>query len=210
MDAMDVPAEWKSGSKQPKSEKGQRKHNKRPAVLISCDDCNEPTSASACCESEASGASAALPIKRLCTVRPAGGSHKPAHKPTSEEGGLSDDDPADDTKQERPLCAEILRNLQKDYGNPIQEYLEVDSLICRLPYKKMLTSLCNRDDKCHVSDIPYVTRAYEESFMHEVISKDQRQCARGNMCECMFIDKANPFICIEFLLPGEAPGLLHF
>ena len=37
--------------------------------------------------------------------------------------------------------------------------LEVDSLICRLPYKKMLKALCSPEST--MANIPYVTRAYE-------------------------------------------------
>lgn len=108
-----------------------------------------------------------------------------------------------------PLRDEVLRNIASHSGSNIKlarEPLEVDSIICRLPYKKMLTSLCNRDSTTQSANIQYVTRAYEESFMHEPMGKDQRECAKGKSCECMFIDLANPFVCVEFLLPGEPPG----
>jgi len=41
--------------------------------------------------------------------------------------------------------------------------------------------------------------------MHEPLGRDQRPCARGAACECMFVDPSNPFVCTEFLLPGEHP-----
>jgi hypothetical protein len=106
-----------------------------------------------------------------------------------------------------PLRDEILRNLTLDEAaDATRERLEVDSLMCRLPYKKMLTSLCNRDSTSTGADIRYVSRAYEESFMHEPMGRDQRECARGKSCECMFIDPSNTFVCVEFLLPGEVPA----
>lgn len=106
-----------------------------------------------------------------------------------------------------PLRDEVLRNIVCNINAdcPTRDLLEVDSLMCRLPYKKMLTSLCNRDCMAYATDIQYVTRAYEESFMHEPMGRDQRECARGKSCECMFVDTSNPFICVEFLLPGEHP-----
>jgi hypothetical protein len=81
--------------------------------------------------------------------------------------------------------------------------IQVDSLICRLPYKQMLASL--NPSSFSESSIPYVTRAYEESFMREPVYKEERSCARDKGCECMFIDTNNPFVCVEFLLPGERP-----
>lgn len=214
----DVPTEWKNShnGKQTKTDKGQRKQHCKRNSVNSAGDSEENITV---CTDDIVNVSedTKLPIKRLYTVQTSSRKKKKQNDGSVVSSVMGDaqivsdeDDESNIFKKEahndKPLCAEILRNLQRDYGEPIQEYLEVDSLICRLPYKKMLTSLCNRDDKCNVSDIPYVTRAYEESFMHEVITKDQRQCARGSMCECMFIDKANPFICIEFMLPGEAPG----
>jgi hypothetical protein len=54
--------------------------------------------------------------------------------------------------------------------------------------------------------VPYVTRQYEESFMREVVNSNERPCAMGEECECMFIDKNNPFIGTEFIVPGEETG----
>ena len=105
--------------------------------------------------------------------------------------------------QKRPLRDEILRNLGRDTDTHAQEILEVDSLICRLPYKKMLAALCGDSIHSKAAQLQYVARAYEESFMHEPMGKDQKPCAKGSSCECMFIDKENPFTCMEFLLPGE-------
>ena len=81
--------------------------------------------------------------------------------------------------------------------------MQVDSLICRLPYKQMLASL--NPSSFSEPTIPYVSRAYEESFMREPMYKEERPCAREKGCECMFIDASNPFIGVEFLLPGERP-----
>jgi hypothetical protein len=86
-------------------------------------------------------------------------------------------------------------------------YVDTDSLVSKLPYKKMLSDIFGGHLKGHLStsNIPYVTRVYEESFMHEPLNSMERECAKGKLCECMFIDKSQPFTCVEFLLPGEKP-----
>jgi hypothetical protein len=50
--------------------------------------------------------------------------------------------------------------------------------------------------------IPLVSRCYEESLMREVVSVDEIPCAMGSKCECMFIDKQRPFVCVRFQLPN--------
>ena len=82
----------------------------------------------------------------------------------------------------KPFRDIILRSLAPSDQPPTPiETLEVDSLICRLPYKKMLAALCSPDTV--LANIPFVTRAYEESFMHEPLGRDQRACVRGTSCE---------------------------
>ena len=51
--------------------------------------------------------------------------------------------------------------------------------------------------------VPVVSRMYEEQFMRETLNSSERQCVMGRDCECNFIDKSNPFVGMEFLLPGE-------
>ena len=85
--------------------------------------------------------------------------------------------------------------------------LEVESLLARLPYKKLMADLFGSGlgNTLTVPKLQYITRAYEESYMREKVHASERLCAKDKMCECMFIDKANPFIAVEFLLPGEVP-----
>jgi len=94
---------------------------------------------------------------------------------------------------------------QTAMSNPMQ--LDTENLLSKLPYKKMLKDMFggNLRGRLHMTNIPYVTRAYEEAFMHELTNSSERECAKGKMCECMFIDKTQPFVCVEFLLPGEKP-----
>jgi len=91
-------------------------------------------------------------------------------------------------------------------------YIDTESLLSKLPYKKMLSDMFggNLRGNLQTSVIPYVTRAYEEAFMHEPTNSSERECARGKQCECMFIDRMQPFTAVEFLLPGEqAPSTPH-
>ena len=84
--------------------------------------------------------------------------------------------------------------------------IDTESLISRLPYKRMLNDMFggNLHGPLQNPTIPYVTRTYEESFMRERTSTNERECARGPQCEGMFIDRAQPFVAVEFLLPGES------
>ena len=81
--------------------------------------------------------------------------------------------------------------------------LEVDSLLSRLPYKKMMADLFGGGISVTAPHVPYITRAYEDSFMRERMHPSERLCAKGSNCECMFIDAGNAFTAVEFLLPGE-------
>ena len=92
-------------------------------------------------------------------------------------------------------------------GGKKEETMEmvVDNLLSRLPYKKMLSDMFGGTLRGTLqnSNIPYATRAYEESFMREVQNTGERECARGPQCECMFIDRQHTFVGVEFLLPSE-------
>ena len=86
-----------------------------------------------------------------------------------------------------------------------EEAIDTESLLARLPYKRMLQDMFGGSlrGQLHDLSIPYVTRAYEESFMRERLHSSERECAKGALCECMFIDRTQPFVGVEFLLPGE-------
>jgi hypothetical protein len=111
---------------------------------------------------------------------------------------------------ENPGCLDdgnILHKLRAQ-----ESYLDTESLLSKLPYKKMLSDMFGGNLRGHLqtSVIPYVSRAYEEAFMHEPVNSSERECARGKQCECMFIDRLQPFTAVEFLLPGEqAPKTPH-
>ena len=52
------------------------------------------------------------------------------------------------------------------------------------------------------SNIPLVSRVYEERFMRECKNKREQPCVMASQCECMLIDSVNGFIGVQFEIPG--------
>jgi len=84
--------------------------------------------------------------------------------------------------------------------------LDIHSLISRLPYSQMLNQVFTDDANSSVV-VPVVTRAFEESFMREVIHANERSCVCGDNCECNFIDPQMPFVGVEFTLGDDASAM---
>lgn len=80
--------------------------------------------------------------------------------------------------------------------------LPLDHILARVPYKTMLENLFGNLDQS-VPDVPVLTKAYEESFMRQPLQGEQA-CAMGDLCECMMIDRAAPFVGVELRLPGDS------
>ena len=82
--------------------------------------------------------------------------------------------------------------------------VRLDHILSRVPYKSMLENLFqSADDGVQPEqDVPILSRAYEESFMRQPMP-GERSCAMGELCECMFIDKACPFVAVELRLPND-------
>jgi hypothetical protein len=49
--------------------------------------------------------------------------------------------------------------------------------------------------------VPVVSRAYEESYMHECMHEHDKPCNMGQYCECQFIDEQHPFVGVAFVMP---------
>ncbi len=79
--------------------------------------------------------------------------------------------------------------------------LNLDHILSKVPYKSMLENLFSNVDEV-VPDVPILGRAYEESFMRQAMP-GERQCAMGEMCECMYIDKTAAFVGVELRLQGD-------
>ena len=51
-------------------------------------------------------------------------------------------------------------------------------------------------------DVPIISRVYEERFMRESMSGEEKDCMMGEACECMLIDASRPFVCTQFVIPN--------
>lgn len=87
--------------------------------------------------------------------------------------------------------------------------LQLHTLISRLPFNEMLGQMM-MDGNATSTDVPVVTKAYEESFMREPMYADEEPCVCGEQCEARFIDPDQPFVAVQFVLgglPGDGPAM---
>jgi hypothetical protein len=99
------------------------------------------------------------------------------------------------------LPSQILKSVNTSQVAPATpDELDLDVILSNVPYKEILENLYGRDQR-PTSDVPVVSRIYEETFMREP-SKGERACVSGELCECNFIDPCMPFTAVEFVPPG--------
>ena len=55
----------------------------------------------------------------------------------------------------------------------------------------------------YTNEIRSVSKAYEDSYLRQSLSENERSCVRGAECECMFIDTSQKFVGVEYILPWE-------
>jgi hypothetical protein len=55
----------------------------------------------------------------------------------------------------------------------------------------------------YTNELQSVPKAYEDTYLRQAVSAGERECVRGQHCECRFIDGAQPFVGVEYLLPWE-------
>lgn len=96
----------------------------------------------------------------------------------------------------------INRRLNMPEQTPSQGEINLDHVLSRVPYKAMLENLFQHSEVQEARDIPVLSRAFEESFMRQPLA-GERPCAMGELCECMQIDKANPFVGVELRLQND-------
>lgn len=110
--------------------------------------------------------------------------------------------PAPSDAPDDALVSTIKRQVNDSRVVPaIPEELQLDHVLSSVPYQEMLESLFGGVSQ-DAPSLPLITKAYEESFMREPNS-DERSCAMGPKCECMFIDSNAPFVGVEFLGNGQ-------
>jgi hypothetical protein len=92
--------------------------------------------------------------------------------------------------------------------------LNLDTVLAATSYRTLMRQRfgtgVNDHDGINIDEaVPTITRAFEEDYMREPIDQERR-CARGDQCECRFIDPQAPFTAVEFLTleqmqPGKTP-----
>lgn len=79
----------------------------------------------------------------------------------------------------------------------------IESIINNISFAKMLSQM---EPMSSAPPIPVVTRKYEENFMRECTNAGEKPCIMGAACEGMFLDRAQPFVCVRFVLPNHERG----
>lgn len=83
---------------------------------------------------------------------------------------------------------------------PVEEMrIDVNSILNDIPFERLLASISTTDT---LPNVPIISRVYEERYMRESISSDEKDCMMGENCECMLIDRNSPFVCTQFVIPN--------
>ena len=92
------------------------------------------------------------------------------------------------------------------YSGELPGELCLDHLLAGVSYRLAIEGGGKgaRGDGLKTSRVPIVSKGYEETYMREPY-QGERACAAGALCECMFIDPANPFTGVEFVPYGVEP-----
>jgi hypothetical protein len=128
-------------------------------------------------------------------------------------GDCQSNSATDQQQHDEGVVGAIKRQVNNSRFAPaIPEELRLDHVLSSVPYREMLESLFGGVTGAAPA-LPLVTKAYEESYMREP-GPNERQCAMGPKCECMFIDPNCPFVGVEFDLfleeKGISPDSVHF
>lgn len=98
---------------------------------------------------------------------------------------------------------DIVKSIHNTKSTPaIPLDFDLDVILTHVSFCEILGNLFHEASN---TQIPVVTKLYEESYMREPY-QDERACVSGSMCECNFIDPSMPFTGVEFLPPGEPPS----
>lgn len=87
----------------------------------------------------------------------------------------------------------------EDQADNVTLRIDVQSILNDVPFERLLGSISTTDT---MPDVPIVSRVYEERFMRESMTPDEKNCMMGQACECMLIDTNKPFVCTQFVIPN--------
>jgi hypothetical protein len=97
------------------------------------------------------------------------------------------------------ICRSVCDNIGR--CEDVDHELDFSDVLSHIEYRSVLEGLFGGRGTM-TTEVPVVTRVYEESFMREPMA-GERKCVMGTSCETMMIDKSKPFIAVEFQLPGK-------
>jgi len=117
------------------------------------------------------------------------------------------------TSDEKVVVIEIKKSIQNSLSQlPINAdklnkmmhgmTYNLDQIVSSTNYRSLLKNEKN-SKITYTNDIRFVSKSYEDIFLRQPINDGEKQCVRGSNCECMFIDKSQPFVGVEYKLPWE-------
>lgn len=100
------------------------------------------------------------------------------------------------------LATQICQQILHATPNRTEAILSFDTVLSHVSYRQILEGLYGSEAPPS-KEVPILSKSYEESYMRECMGSHERQCVMGSECECMMLDKSNPFVGTELLLPNE-------
>ena len=76
----------------------------------------------------------------------------------------------------------------------------LEQIVSSTNYRSVLKS---EKSVTYTNDIKFVSKSYEDTYLRQPISGDEKKCVRGSECECMHIDLTQKFVGVEYILPWE-------
>lgn len=86
-----------------------------------------------------------------------------------------------------------------DGENDQFQVYDMTTLLQKIPFVNMLSDVSSDGIQ---NQLPVVSRVYEEQYMRECINDKEEKCIMSKNCECMLIDRTQPFVGVRFPLPG--------
>lgn len=119
-----------------------------------------------------------------------------------------------DSQADTKYRHEIRANIEKSGGSLVDRDAQIQEMVRKVSrnlntiiemtdYKSVLEGVDTKQI-VYTSEIRSVSKSYEDTYLRQSVSAGERECVRGGHCECMFIDSAQPFVGVEYLLPWES------
>lgn len=100
------------------------------------------------------------------------------------------------------LASNICKHILETPPSRLEANLSFETVLSNVCYRQILENLFGSDGPPTAS-VPILSKSYEEAYMRECLGSHERPCVMGAECECMLVDRSNPFVGTELLLPGE-------